>query len=155
MAGYELRLLALAVIITVVAVVVGLGRAFVAGRRRRVLALPPLPGVVQDDGASKLAVQILAFSSADCAQFHRQQSPALMRVMVARPNLVRVREVDAPATPELTQRYAILTVPSTVVVDSAGRTCAINYGFANSEKLLAQVDAVIGVLAAPETSLPA
>jgi hypothetical protein len=155
MAGYEIRLLALAVIIAVVAVMVGIGRALVAGRRRRVLALPPLPELVHDDGANGLAVHILAFSSADCAQCHRLQTPALTRVLAARPNLVRMREVDAPATPELTQRYAILTVPSTVVLDSAGRTCAINYGFANSEKLLAQVDAVLGVHEASETSLPA
>jgi hypothetical protein len=44
----------------------------------------------------------------------------------------------------LTQRYRILTLPSTVIMDAAGRTHAVNYGFANTKLLLDQVDEVLG-----------
>jgi hypothetical protein len=54
-----------------------------------------------------------------------------------------VVDVDAPDEPELTQRYQVLTVPTTVVLDAMGRARAVNYGFANSAKLLEQVDEVL------------
>jgi len=52
-------------------------------------------------------------------------------------------EVDAPSEPELTARYHVLTLPTTVVLNSTGRTHAVNYGFVNTKKLLEQVDEVL------------
>jgi thioredoxin-like negative regulator of GroEL len=57
---------------------------------------------------------------------------------------VSIVEVDAPNEPELALRYRVLTVPTTVLLDAAGRARAVNYGFANSHKLLEQVDTVLG-----------
>ncbi len=45
--------------------------------------------------------------------------------------------------PELTERYRVLTVPTTVVLDASGRAHAVNYGFANTQRLLEQVDTVL------------
>ena len=36
-----------------------------------------------------------------------------------------------------------MTLPSTVIMDAAGRTRAVIYGFANTERLLDQVDEVL------------
>jgi thioredoxin-like negative regulator of GroEL len=96
-----------------------------------------------DANSSLSLVRILVFSSADCHQCHELQIPALQRVLEARGTKVSVAEVDAPNSPDLTQRYRVLTVPTTVVMDAQGRAHAVNYGFANTQRLLEQVDEVL------------
>jgi len=124
--------------------VVWSGRRFVEAQRRRALAAVPLssPGDTNADASLSL-VRILAFSSDDCRQCHEMQIPALQRVLDARGSMVSVAEVDTPNSPDLAQRYRILTLPSTVIMDAAGRTHAVNYGFANTQRLLDQVDEVL------------
>jgi hypothetical protein len=135
MADLLIRLAVLAAASLAVWLAAAAGRRFVEGRRRQALAAAPAPG-------SGSAVRILVFSSDDCVQCHRMQAPALGRVLQARPGIV-VDEIDAPSSPELTRRYNVLTVPSTVVLDAAGRARAVNYGFANAQRLIAQVDAAL------------
>ena len=122
--------------------VVRSGRRFVEAQRRRALAAVALPSEGGMNTGLSL-VHILAFSSDDCRQCHEMQIPALQRLLDARGSKVSVAEVDAPNSPELTQRYRILTLPSTVIMDAAGRAHAVNYGFANTERLLDQVDEVL------------
>jgi len=125
------------------------GQRFVEARRRQALAAAA-PGIFSEisDGEvqSRPLVRILAFSSANCHQCHQLQAPALKRVLEARGTDVSVVDVDAPDEPELAQRYQVLTVPTTVVLDAKGRAHAVNYGFANTVKLLEQVDEVLGSL---------
>jgi hypothetical protein len=124
---------------------VWLGRRFVEAQRRRALAAAPINSGSDDVDANPglSLVRILAFSSADCRQCHELQIPALQRVLEARGTKVSVAEVDAPNSPDLTQRFRVLTVPSTVVMDAKGRAHAVNYGFANTQRLLDQVDEVL------------
>ena len=98
-----------------------------------------------NEGASSPTsqVRILSFSSEDCKQCHQLQAPALQRVQQQHGDTVAVVEIDAVASPELTQHYHILTVPSTVILDPSGKAHAVNYGFANTQRLLQQVDAVL------------
>ena len=119
------------------------GRRFVEMQRRRALVAVPITSGGSDRDASLSFVHILAFSSDDCRQCHEMQIPALQRVIDARGSKVSVAEVDAPNSPELTQHYRILTLPSTVIMDAAGRAHAVNYGFANTQRLLNQVDEVL------------
>ncbi len=129
------------------------GRRYVEGRRRVALAARPgfnrgdpagtnLAGKI-DQHTGSTPVHILAFSSVDCHQCHKYQMPALQRVTEARKNQVSVEEIDAPDSPELARRYQVLTLPTTVVLDVAGRVQAVNYGLANTQRLLEQVDAVL------------
>ena len=123
------------------------GRRFVDARRQRVLStqLPDtLSSVINtDDATGKAIVRILAFSTPDCQQCHQIQAPALRRVVEARGNIVSVVEIDATSEPELAQRYQVLTVPTTIVLDAAGQAHAVNYGFANTKRLLEQVDGIL------------
>jgi thioredoxin family protein len=123
------------------------GRRFVEAQRRRALAAAPIGVSIGANGVDAYSipspVRILAFSSADCHQCHQLQTPALQRVLEARGTDVSIVEVDAPSSPELTQRYRVLTVPTTVVLDATGRARAVNYGFANTRRLLEQVDEVL------------
>lgn len=121
-------------------------RAYAELRKRQVLAaapsddLPGVPGMTPLDAG----IRVLAFSSEDCSPCHTLQRPALDRLLTERRGQVSVVEIDAPSSPELTQRYAVLTVPTTVVLDASGKAHAVNYGFAPMGKLLAQVDAALG-----------
>ncbi|HEU0028392.1 MAG TPA: thioredoxin family protein [Ktedonobacterales bacterium] len=127
------------------AIVAGV-RAYAAARKRQALAAAPasdLPGPASAEGA-----RVLAFSSEDCGPCHTLQRPALNRLLDARQGQVTVVEIDAPSSPELTRRYAVLTVPTTVVLDESGQARAINYGFAPLARLLAQVDEVLAASAA-------
>ncbi|HLZ23588.1 MAG TPA: thioredoxin family protein [Ktedonobacterales bacterium] len=120
---------------------VWIGRRFVERRRQAALAAT---GAEFDSGTTGAPVRILAFSSADCTQCHRLQRPALRRVQDALgEDTVEVVEIDGPSSPELTKRYNVLTVPTTVVLDASGHAHAVNFGFANAQKLLSQVDTVL------------
>ena len=148
MTGLLLRLGALVAVALVTWLIVLAVRAYAAARKRQTLAAAPvdLPagtGAIAD-GAG---VRILAFSSEDCSPCHTLQRPALARLLDERQGQVSVTEIDAPSSPELTQRYAVLTVPTTVVLDATGKARAVNYGFAPAAKLLAQVDDALGAQA--------
>lgn len=138
------RLGILAVVGMGTVLLVWMGRSYVEAQRRRAMAARTL-----DDGNTAAAedghapIRILAFSSADCRQCHQLQEPALKRVVEARGDAVRVVDVDATSDEQLVQAYHVLTVPSTVILDAAGNAHAVNYGFANTQCLLAQVDEVL------------
>lgn len=127
------------------------GKRFVDMRRQRALSasLPDtLSGVINTDNTTNKAhVRILAFSTPDCQQCHRLQVPALQRVLEARGEAVAIVDIDATASPELAQHYQVLTVPTTVVLDAIGQPHTVNYGFANTRRLLEQVDAVLAKVA--------
>lgn len=138
-----LRIAIVAAVSVLVCLLVWSGRHFVEVRRRRVLSAAPLFPSEQEADNAAVRVRILAFSSADCHQCHQLQQPALQRLLAKRGEVVTVEQIDAPSEPELTQRYQVLTVPTTVVLDRTGKATAVNYGFANVQRLLEQVDAVL------------
>jgi len=92
---------------------------------------------------SQAAVRILAFSSEDCRQCHQLQTPALQKVRETLGDTVAIVDIDATKEAELVERYRVLTVPTTVVLDREGHALAVNYGFANTRKLLEQIDEVL------------
>ena len=151
MIGILIRIGVLALVSLLVSVGVRYGRRFVEKRRQVAFAASPLSSFSTINGidahTAGTPVRILAFSSADCHQCHTMQTPALQRVTGARKYQVSVEEIDAPGSPELTRRYQVLTVPTTVVLDAAGRVHAFNYGFASTQRLLDQVDAVLSEIA--------
>ncbi len=94
---------------------------------------------------------VLAFSTPECVPCRVQQRPALDELLRRYPHRLAVREVDATIEPELADRFGIMTVPSTVVVDHEGRIVAINHGVARWERLASQLslngtrDSALGV----------
>jgi hypothetical protein len=142
-----LRIGVLALVSLLSCAIVWYGRRFVEKHRQiafATLPLQPLSDTIETDAyTARIPVRILAFSSADCHQCHTLQTPALQRVTEARKYQVSVEEIDAPGSPELTERYQVLTVPTTVVLDATGHVHAVNYGFANTQRLLEQVDGIL------------
>jgi hypothetical protein len=140
MSASLIRLGILALVFVLIVALVWGGRLFVARQKRLVLAAGPIEDAF---GLAEGRVRILAFSSADCTQCHTLQQPALRRLQALRGDKVDVVEIDAPGSPDLAKRYRILTVPSTVVLNAAGEALAVNYGFANLNKLQQQIDTVL------------
>lgn len=138
------RLVILAGVILLIAIIVWSGRFFVEGQRKLALAAAPLANSsAEAGGLARNRVRILFFSGADCSQCHTLQQPALRRLQELRGEEIDVVEIDAPSSPGLARRYHILTLPSTVVLNAEGEAHAVNYGFANVRKLRDQVDAVL------------
>lgn len=131
------------------------GRRFVEMRRRQALAAAPLDSITIDSNTEagslslmntgKARVRILAFQSEDCHQCHTLQAPALKQVLETCGDTVSVVEIDAPGAPELTHHYRVLTLPTTVVLDTSGKAYAVNYGFAPTQRLLEQVNRVLAI----------
>ena len=81
------------------------------------------------------APHILYFTTEQCSTCRLRQEPALAKLDVP------VRRVDAIAERELARRFAIYTVPSTVVIRTDGTAANVNYGFAGTAKLRRQLAA--------------
>ena len=143
---FVVRLAILLLVVVLIWAITWFGRRFVELRRQRVLTASPRSTefvATNQSGAGAPRVHILAFSSDDCHQCHRLQTPALSQVQNELGETVSITEVDAPSSPELTERYQVLTVPTTVVLDGDGKAQAVNYGFTNAKRLLEQIDAIL------------
>ncbi len=142
MSTFIMRLGVLVVVALCTWLVVLIGKRFVAQKRKRALAAAPVTTFTSNTAAPR--IRILSFSSEDCRQC-KLQAPILQRIADTHKEAVSITEIDAPAEPELTTRYQVLTVPTTVVLDTNGKAHAINYGFANTQKLLEQIDTLLAV----------
>lgn len=90
---------------------------------------------VGEVGTSSGEPYILYFTTEHCSTCRTLQEPALRRIEAT------IRKVDAIAERELAERYAVFTVPSTVVVARDGTAAHVNYGYAPADKLRKQLAA--------------
>jgi thiol-disulfide isomerase/thioredoxin len=132
--------LAIVVILAVVVsvAVVAIQRWNARGIDRLARAGAPLWGVLGEtpDGRRGL----VAFSTPSCAACHTAQAPAIAAAeQQLGASSVRVIRVDASRQPEVARAFGVLTVPSTVVLEPAGRVVAVNQGFAPSGRLIEQL----------------
>jgi len=82
---------------------------------------------------------VLYFTTAECAQCRLQQTPILAQLQAKVD--VAVHKLDAIEQAALAQVYGIMTVPTTVVLDTQLRPVAINHGVTPLQKLQAQINA--------------
>lgn len=85
---------------------------------------------------------VLFFTADYCTVCHYRQRPALDVLTAELDGGLRVVEVDAADDRTLARRFGVLTLPSTVVLAPDGRVSAVNYGFAPSDQLRAQLASV-------------
>ena len=127
------RLLVLAVIAGALTVV-WLGLRWRSARYRRPEARDVLTQLAVRRGPA-----VLAFTTPECVPCRTMQRPALEELQRRYPGRFEVREIDATVTPELAERFGLMTVPSTVLIDPHGRVLAINHGLARWPKLAGQL----------------
>ena len=128
------RLLILLLAAALCAIAYGAWRIYASHRLRRLGAavMPePLATVV---GRGEAA--LLYFTTEQCAQCRFQQSPILKQLtaLVSIP----IHEVNALDKADLASHFGVMTVPTTVLLDRAGRPVAINHGVAPLQRLREQ-----------------
>jgi len=109
-------------------------RLWSAWKLRRLRAAAPLA-----DLAPSGRPAVIAFSTPSCAECRTRQAPALSRLAAALGDQVTVRSLSALEHPDLVQKIGILTVPATVVLDSAGMVRHLNLGYASDTRLRKQL----------------
>ncbi|MBL8130751.1 MAG: thioredoxin family protein [Anaerolineae bacterium] len=83
---------------------------------------------------------ILYFTTPMCIPCRTVQLPALNRLQQEVP--VSVVRVDATEQPEAADRWGVISAPTTFIIDSAGKTHAVNHGVADFEKLKRQLSSL-------------
>jgi hypothetical protein len=83
---------------------------------------------------------ILYFTGENCTVCHVAQRPALRRLHLLVSDLA-IREIDVAQDPATARRYRVMTLPTTVVLDTSGRTVSVNVGYASQSVLRDQVEA--------------
>jgi thiol-disulfide isomerase/thioredoxin len=133
------RLIILAACALLLAVTSLLWRMWLQQQTRRLAAVDP--GGPAELAALSLtaAPAVLYFTTPTCAQCRLQQAPALVQVQERLAGL-QILKLDAMEHQRLADYYHVMTVPTTVVLDSRRQPLAVNHGLATAERLLAQVE---------------
>ena len=82
---------------------------------------------------------VLYFTTPDCATCKAFQRPQLNRLSGMLGERVQVVEIDAQSQPDLAGRWGVMSVPTTFVLDAAGKPRHVNHGAVTAEKLAEQV----------------
>jgi thiol-disulfide isomerase/thioredoxin len=82
---------------------------------------------------------ILYFTSPTCVPCKTQQRSALQRLVSDLGDGVQVIEVNALEQPDAADRWGVISVPTTFILDAQGQPREINYGIAGPDKLKRQL----------------
>ena len=82
---------------------------------------------------------LLNFTGHYCAVCEYQQSPIVQQISAKLGNAIAVETFDVACYPGAAKKYKVLTLPTTVILDSAGQVVDINYGLAGQAKLEKQL----------------
>jgi thioredoxin-like negative regulator of GroEL len=103
-----------------------------AARRRDVAGLHSI-------GYRRGLPAVLYFTAPGCAPCETVQKPALVRLAERFKGRLQILEVDASEKPRLADAWGVLAVPTTFVIDSAGRPRGVNHGPTHEHRLMAQL----------------
>ena len=82
---------------------------------------------------------IVYFTTPDCVPCKTIQRPALDQIRSLLGEKLQVIEIDASERPDLAQRWGVMSVPTTFLLDARGEARYVNNGVARVEKLMQQV----------------
>ena len=84
---------------------------------------------------------IVYFTTPTCMPCKTQQAPALDRLQ-AELNDLQIIRIDATQDCDAADRWGVLSVPTTFVIDGSGQPREVNHGVADTAKLKRQLQAV-------------
>ncbi|HET9909425.1 MAG TPA: thioredoxin family protein [Anaerolineales bacterium] len=82
---------------------------------------------------------IVYFTTPDCVPCKTVQRPALDQIRSLLGEKLQVVEINAYERPDLAQRWGVMSVPTTFLLDASGEARYVNNGVARVEKLMEQV----------------
>jgi thioredoxin-like negative regulator of GroEL len=98
---------------------------------------------VRNESSPGHATPTLLYFRADSCAVCPAQSRYLDPVAEAWDGRVSIRRIDAEREPELAARYAVFSLPTTILVDAHGQVRHVNYGLTDAGKLGRQVTALV------------
>lgn len=84
---------------------------------------------------------VVLFTADYCAPCKFQQRPALQRLLEQVGGL-QIIEVNVEAEPDAAQRWGVMSLPTTYILDKTGTPRAVNHGVTSAEKLKQQLEAL-------------
>ena len=105
-------------------------------------AAKAVPDAQGDDLFQTGRPAVLYFTTPDCVTCKAFQRPQLNRFSGMLGEQVQVVEIDAQSKPDLAGRWGVLSVPTTFVLDAAGKPRHVNHGAVSAEKLAAQIQSL-------------
>jgi thioredoxin 1 len=94
---------------------------------------------IQVEGGQAGKPVLLYFTADYCTACKFQQKPVVERIIAKFGDAITVKEYDVVRHPELADRFKILTLPTTVVLDQFGQVVQINYGLTPQAQLERQL----------------
>ena len=82
---------------------------------------------------------IVYFTSPMCVPCKTQQRPAIQQLLAELGDSVQVIEVDASEQPDAANRWGVMSVPTTFILDRHGQPREINNGITGPDKLKRQL----------------
>ncbi|MBI5961282.1 MAG: thioredoxin family protein [Chloroflexi bacterium] len=104
---------------------------------RRVVELAPADPLLAERRPGVPA--ILYFTTPHCLPCKTQQRPAIQRLLAEMGDTVQVIEINAMEQPDAADRWGVLSVPTTFILDGRGKPREINYGVTGVDKLKHQL----------------
>lgn len=92
-----------------------------------------LNGIRQD------VATIVYFTTPNCAPCRLQQTPTLNRLQDEMGDSLQIIRVDATQDPEAAQRWGVMTVPTTFIIDKSGKPRHVHNGVVDANTLKSQL----------------
>lgn len=84
---------------------------------------------------------IVYFTSESCGACKLQQEPVLAQLQkIGSFNALQIIEVDADLQRYDAERWGVMSLPTTFILDREGKPAAVNYGVASVQKLRQQLE---------------
>ncbi len=83
---------------------------------------------------------IVYFTTPSCVPCKTVQRPAIDKVSRMLGEDLKVVEIDATQRPDLANRWGVMSVPTTFLLDARGQARYVNNGVTRAEKLIQQIE---------------
>ncbi|MCI0710199.1 MAG: thioredoxin family protein [Chloroflexi bacterium] len=128
------------IIITGILIIIGIAVYHLTERRtiHRAEKLAATDPILVNMERGKSAV--LYFTADFCVACKTQQMPALQKLTdTLGDDMVQIIKVDAERQADVAERWGVMSLPTTFVLDTNGKPRAVNYGVASADKLIKQL----------------